>query len=238
MIRLIYILLIALFCSIQFGYSQNYEVDENTVIKDKNGKRIDVESLKNLMDSGDWTVDPKKDDNGNQYMQLRKVFPCEKGEVKEPKKTVTKEITVDENTVIKDKNGKRIDVESYNNLMDSGNWMFDRKKDDNGNQYMQLRKVFPHETVEVKEQKKTIIKKFKVDENIIVKDKNGKRVDVESLKNLMDSGNWTLDRKKDDNGNQYMLLRKASDEEKAMVKEMVKEMVKKHKEEKNRKNSL
>ncbi len=84
--RLIYISLITLFCTIQSGYSQEpgigmekqIMIDENTVIKDENGKKVDMMSFMTLMNSGDWMIDPKKDENGNQYMQLRKSSEEEK----------------------------------------------------------------------------------------------------------------------------------------------------------------
>lgn len=89
--RLIHITALALFSIISFGYSQSPDmemdkqimINENTIIKDEKGKKVDMMTFMNLMNSGEWMVDPKKDNNGNDYMQLRKATESEKVMIKQ-----------------------------------------------------------------------------------------------------------------------------------------------------------
>lgn len=48
-------------------------IDENTIIKDESGSKIEMIKLMELMNSGEWTMDPVEDKGGKLlYMQLRK----------------------------------------------------------------------------------------------------------------------------------------------------------------------
>jgi peroxiredoxin len=54
-------------------------IDENTIIKDESGNRVEMFKFMELMDSGEWTMDPVTDSEGKlQYMQLRKATEEEK----------------------------------------------------------------------------------------------------------------------------------------------------------------
>lgn len=84
--QIIIIILAVLFISLQYGYSQNQEIpegaimiDENTIIKDESGNKIEGFKLMELMNSGEWTVFPVNDSMGNlKYLQLRKATEKEK----------------------------------------------------------------------------------------------------------------------------------------------------------------
>ena len=76
--QIVFIILSVLVISIQSCYSQDVPkgaimIDENTVIKDESGKRVEMFKFMELMNSGEWAMDPVNDSEGNlQYMQLRK----------------------------------------------------------------------------------------------------------------------------------------------------------------------
>jgi len=82
--RTIFVLLTFLLISFQYGYSQEIPedaimIDENTIIKDTKGNKVDMPKFMELMNSGEWTMDPVKDDKGNLlYIQLRKATEEEK----------------------------------------------------------------------------------------------------------------------------------------------------------------
>ncbi len=89
--HLVYTTLLFLFSIIQFANSQTPEtemnkqimIDENTIIKDEKGKKVDMMTFMDLMNSGNWMVDSKKDENGTDYIQLRKATDAEKVMVKQ-----------------------------------------------------------------------------------------------------------------------------------------------------------
>ncbi len=54
-------------------------INENTIIKDESGKRIEMKTFMELMSANDWTVDPKMTTDGKvDYIQLRRLTPEEK----------------------------------------------------------------------------------------------------------------------------------------------------------------
>jgi len=69
------------------GYSQDASedsitIDENTLIKDESGNKVEIFKLIELMDSGEWSMDPVKDKDGKLlYMQMRKATEEEKKEM-------------------------------------------------------------------------------------------------------------------------------------------------------------
>ncbi|WP_299890795.1 TlpA disulfide reductase family protein [uncultured Lacinutrix sp.] len=75
----IYILLVILAFNFQTVLSQSQMmIDANTVIKDKEGNKVELMKFMSLMQSGEWMVDEKKDKNGNDFLQLRKATKDEK----------------------------------------------------------------------------------------------------------------------------------------------------------------
>ena len=66
------------------AYSQdptdpNFTIDETTLIKDESGNKIDVFQLMKLMESGEWTMEPVLDKDGNLlHVQMRKTTEDEK----------------------------------------------------------------------------------------------------------------------------------------------------------------
>ena len=61
--RTLFFILTALLISFQYGYSQEIPegavmIDENTVIKDESGNKVEMFKLMELMNSGEWTMDP------------------------------------------------------------------------------------------------------------------------------------------------------------------------------------
>lgn len=75
----------------QYGISQNHEIptnaiaiDENTIIKDTSGKKVELSELMDMMNSGEWGMDPVNDSEGKLlYLQLRKASDGEKMKMKE-----------------------------------------------------------------------------------------------------------------------------------------------------------
>ena len=69
------------------GYSQDpsedsITIDQNTLIKDESGNKVEIFKLIELMDSGEWSMDPVKDKDGKLlYMQMRKATEEEKKEM-------------------------------------------------------------------------------------------------------------------------------------------------------------
>lgn len=82
--RTVFVILSALFISFQYGYSQEtpedpITIDENTIIKDESGNKVEMSKFMELMNSGEWTMDLVNDSVGKlQYMQLRKATEEEK----------------------------------------------------------------------------------------------------------------------------------------------------------------
>ena len=83
----IFLISLALFIfSFQFGYSQDPQIpegaimiDENTIIKDESGNKVEMSKLMELMNSGEWMMDPVNDSDGKLlFMQLRKATEEEK----------------------------------------------------------------------------------------------------------------------------------------------------------------
>lgn len=68
----------------QYVYSQEIpengiEINENTIIKDVSGKKVNMSTFMDLMNSGEWTIDPVNDSKGELlYLQLRKATEEEK----------------------------------------------------------------------------------------------------------------------------------------------------------------
>ena len=71
------------------GYSQEIPegaimLDENTIIKDESGNKVEMFKLMELMKSGEWTMEPVNDSKGKlQYLQLRKATDEEKKRMSE-----------------------------------------------------------------------------------------------------------------------------------------------------------
>ncbi|WP_456440494.1 TlpA family protein disulfide reductase, partial [Psychroserpens sp.] len=80
--KLFIISFIALIFSFQNVFCQSdasFTIDENTIIKDKSGKRVEFSKLMDLLNSGEWTIDPVKNKEGKfEYMKLRKTSEKEK----------------------------------------------------------------------------------------------------------------------------------------------------------------
>lgn len=74
------VLFLTLIFSHSFSYSQKMTtIDSNTIIKDESGKKITLMKFINLMNSGEWMVDPVNDNNGKPlYVQMRKATKEEK----------------------------------------------------------------------------------------------------------------------------------------------------------------
>lgn len=68
---------------------------------------------------------------------------------------------------------------------------------------------------------------IKIDESTVIKNSDGEKIDLDTFSKLMSSGNWMIDQKNDSDGNSYIQLRKATEEEKAMIKQMMKEQTEK-----------
>jgi len=82
--QIVFIIFSVLFISLPSCYSQEIPegaimIDENTVIKDESGNKVEMFKFMDLMNSGEWTMDPVNDSEGKlQYMQLRKATEEEK----------------------------------------------------------------------------------------------------------------------------------------------------------------
>ncbi|MFK7834028.1 MAG: TlpA family protein disulfide reductase [Winogradskyella sp.] len=80
--RIILILLIFIGLNLQTIEAQNLKIDEKTIIKDEEGKTIDLMAFSKMMGTGDWMINQKTDDKGNDYIQLRKSSAEEKEQIK------------------------------------------------------------------------------------------------------------------------------------------------------------
>ncbi|MFD1063363.1 TlpA family protein disulfide reductase [Winogradskyella litorisediminis] len=80
----IYSLLIFLCLSTQIVQAQEQiKIDENTIIKNDEGNEITLQQFMILMRTGDWTIKPKTDSTGKQYLQMVKTTAEEKAEMLE-----------------------------------------------------------------------------------------------------------------------------------------------------------
>ena len=55
--KLLFILILLIGINIQTTEAQGVQIDENTIIKDVDGKKIDIETFAKLMNSGEWMMD-------------------------------------------------------------------------------------------------------------------------------------------------------------------------------------
>ena len=82
--RIVFFILTVLLISFRNGYSQEIPegaimLDENTIIKDESGKKVEMSKLMELMNSGEWSMEPVKDNDGKLlYLQLKKATEEEK----------------------------------------------------------------------------------------------------------------------------------------------------------------
>jgi len=87
--RILIIAISILFLSFQYGYTQAppegaMMIDENTIIKDESGNRVEMSKLMELMNSGEWMMEPVNDSEGKMlYLQLRKATEEEKKRISE-----------------------------------------------------------------------------------------------------------------------------------------------------------
>lgn len=119
--RTLFFILTALLISFQYGYSQEIPegavmIDENTVIKDESGNKVEMFKLMELMNSGEWTMDPVNDEEGNLlYMQLRKATEEEKKMMLEMTTSGNSSDLIGKSVpsfVMKDSNGNLISAEN------------------------------------------------------------------------------------------------------------------------------
>jgi len=119
--RTLFFILTALLISFQYGYSQEIPegavmIDENTVIKDESGNKVEMFKLMELMNSGEWTMDPVNDEEGNLlYMQLRKATEEEKKMMSEMTTSGNSSDLIGKSVpsfVMKDSNGNLISAEN------------------------------------------------------------------------------------------------------------------------------
>ena len=89
--------IILFFAANQMTFSQDVVINERTVIKDSNGKRITIETLSKKLKTKKWTVVPLKDANSNPFVLLRKASDEEKNTIKAP---VFKEVEINRSTRI------------------------------------------------------------------------------------------------------------------------------------------
>ena len=59
-------------------------IDENTIIKDESGNKVEMSKLMEIMNSGEWMMEPVNDADGKlRYLQLRKATEEEKKRISE-----------------------------------------------------------------------------------------------------------------------------------------------------------
>ncbi|MCC1484114.1 TlpA family protein disulfide reductase [Winogradskyella immobilis] len=73
--RLLVILILIIGITLQNIEAQSIKIDNTTIIKDADGKKIDYDTFSKMMQSGDWTISQQKDSDGNNYIQLEKASP-------------------------------------------------------------------------------------------------------------------------------------------------------------------
>ena len=77
MIKVVLIAIAVLFISLKYGYSQNVSektttIDENTLIKDESGNRLEFSAFTELMNSGEWMINPVFNDKDEiLYIELK-----------------------------------------------------------------------------------------------------------------------------------------------------------------------
>ena len=82
--QIVFVLLSVLVLSLQNCYAQEIpegaiKIDENTLIKDESGQKVEMSKLMGLMNSGQWSMEPVHDSEGKLlYMKLRKATEEEK----------------------------------------------------------------------------------------------------------------------------------------------------------------
>ena len=59
------------------GEPQPIQINSQTIIKDPQGNKVAFNVFMSLMDSKEWTIEPKADANGEQYIQLIKLSEAE-----------------------------------------------------------------------------------------------------------------------------------------------------------------
>jgi len=52
---------------------QSIQINSKTIIKDPEGNKVALNDFMNLMESEQWTIEPRVDDSGTQYIQLIKL---------------------------------------------------------------------------------------------------------------------------------------------------------------------
>lgn len=81
--RLLVILILIINITVQNIEAQSIKIDNTTIIKDADGKKIDVDTFSKMMQSENWTISQQKDSDGNNYIQLEKASPETKKRMKE-----------------------------------------------------------------------------------------------------------------------------------------------------------
>jgi len=83
-----YLISITILLSSHFVFSQEIPegammIDENTIIKDESGKIIELIDLMGIMNTGEWMIDPVKDEQGEVlYLQLKRADESERELIK------------------------------------------------------------------------------------------------------------------------------------------------------------
>ena len=57
--------------------SQSIQINSQTIIKDPQGNKVELKDFMTLMDSKEWTIEPRFEENGAQYIQLIKLSEAE-----------------------------------------------------------------------------------------------------------------------------------------------------------------
>jgi thiol-disulfide isomerase/thioredoxin len=76
--KLLILLILFIGFNLYNAEAQGIKIDKTTIIKDVDGKRIDLDAFSKLMSSGEWMIDSKTDENGSSFIQLRKASQKEK----------------------------------------------------------------------------------------------------------------------------------------------------------------
>lgn len=80
--KLLFVLILLIGINLQTTEAQSIQINETTIIKDIDGKKINLETFSKLMNSGEWMMDEKTADDGNNYIQMRKATEKEKEMIK------------------------------------------------------------------------------------------------------------------------------------------------------------
>lgn len=70
--KLLFLLLLCFAVGVQNLQAQGLKIDENTIIKNAEGKRINMATFSTMVNSGDWMIIQKKDSDGQEFIQLIK----------------------------------------------------------------------------------------------------------------------------------------------------------------------